>query len=240
MTINYNLFEKFTTGISGGKNFKFCFKTANCYDYAAPVLECYANGIGVKVDAQKAIFENGAVKGFNTQFRENTYVELETEIWPDVPNIDTYLPGDRFMMFWVDGIPTGVQTYSYQQSFTQTTPQKIIIGSTDCDVYVYVVKAYERKLSTEEHMGNFILDAPSVNKMIDRYNRNNILDTTGEISYEKLVAANPECRAYIYEIPQMTKHKKDKVKGCKYYELWREYNTLAKPYYKSSNATTYV
>ena len=41
MTVNYNLFEKFTSGEAGGKDFKFCFKATNCYDYSAPILECY-------------------------------------------------------------------------------------------------------------------------------------------------------------------------------------------------------
>ena len=240
MTINYPLFKNFTTGANGGKEFKFCFKTANCYDYEAPVLQCHANGIGIKVNAQETIFEAGAVRGFNAQYRENAYIELETEIWPDVADTNDNLPGSRFMMFWVDGVPSGARIYSHGQSFEQTTEQNIVIGSDLCDVYIYTIKAYERKLSTTEHINNFIMDAPSASEMMDRYIRNDILTTTGEISYEKLVQANPECRAYVYEIPQMTKNKDDKVKNCKYYELWRDNNTLDNPYYKSDNATIYV
>jgi hypothetical protein len=112
MYINFDPFK-----VNGDKNIKFCFKTANCYDYAAPVLSCSANGIGIEVNAQKATFESGALKGFNTQYRENAYIELETEIWPDVADIDENIPGDRFIMFWVDGVPTGVRSYSHGQSF---------------------------------------------------------------------------------------------------------------------------
>jgi hypothetical protein len=102
-------------------------------------------------------------------------------------------------------------------------------------VRVYVAKVYERALSVDEHLNNFIMDAPSANKMMERYLRNDIVDATGEISYEKLVAANPDCRAYLYEVDHMTTSKEDKVKGCKYYELWKEYNTIDNPYYKAED-----
>lgn len=247
MYINYKLFEKFTTGSSGGKNFKFCFRAANCYDYEAPVLTCYDSHskLGIRFDAQKATFETPANQGFKTQYYENTYLEVETEIWPNVPdtpipNTDATLPGDRFIMIWVDGVPAGVKAYNTNETLTQTQPQIIEIGSDLCDVYVYVAKAYERSLSEDEHLNNFIMDAPSANKMMDRYRRNAILDNRGDISYEKLVAANPECRAYLYDVPKMTTSKDDKVKNCVYDELWRENNTLDNPYLHAEGVQTYV
>jgi hypothetical protein len=53
-----------------------------------------------------------------------------------------------------------------------------------------------------------------------------------------LVKNNPGCHAYLYEIPHMTKHKDDEdndpeLKNCTYYELFEDYNTLDKPYYKA-------
>jgi len=67
MTINYELFNKGNPS-GAGKVFKFCFKATNCYDYEAPVLECYeeAANLGLKYDAQKAIFSTNINKNFNT------------------------------------------------------------------------------------------------------------------------------------------------------------------------------
>ena len=248
MYINYKLFEKFTTGSAGGKNFKFCFKATNCYDYGAKVLSCYdaQSGVGIEFDAQKAAFMTPTYPNFATQYCENSYVEVETEIWPTVDDTivgtDGKIYGDRFLMIWVDGVPAGVKPYSKSESLEQIKAQaKVIeIGSDLCDVYVYVAKAYERKLSEDEHLDNFIMDAPSANKMIDRYRRNDILDTRGEISYERLVAANPECRAYLYEMDHMTTSKDDKVDGCTYYELYGEHNTIANPLYHAEKARVYV
>lgn len=239
MTVNYNLFEKFTSGEAGGKNFKLCFKATNCYDYSAPILECYEEQtkLGIKVDAQKTLFSTSTFPGFETKYYENQYIELETEIWPNVPDIDPNknLYADRFLMFWIDGVPAGVKAYPTSEKFTHLTPKPIVIGSDLCDVYVYVMKIYERRLTENEHLDNFIMDAPSTNEMLSRYHRNNIVDNTGEISYEKLVQNNPDCHAYVYEVPKMTTSKDNKVKNCNYFELYGDHNTINNPYYKAIN-----
>jgi len=65
-------------------------------------------------------------------------------------------------------------------------------------------------------MSNFIADAPNAEEMVDRYNRNDILDENGEISPTKLAEKNPNCRVHLYDIPRITTTKSDKVKGCTY------------------------
>ena len=244
MWINYKLFENFTTGVSGGKNFKFCFKATNCYDYEASVLKCINGGVGVEFDAQKAKFATSAYPNFATQYCENSYVEVETEIWPKVDDKvisdNATIYGDRFLMIWVDGVPAGVKPYSTSMSLTQVNPQIIEIGSDLCDVLVYCAKAYERKLSFDEHLDNFIMDAPSSAKMIERFRRNDIMDNNNEISYEKLVQANPGCHAYLYDIPKMTTSKNTKIDGCTYYELIDDYDTIDNPYIRAEKVRTYV
>jgi hypothetical protein len=128
MQINYNLFDSATTDTtdSGGKTFKFAFKAMNCYDYDAPVLECYdtRNNIGLKLTAQTATLSTGTITNFSTQYYENSYIELETEIWPDVndPDAAKKIYGDRFIMFWVDGVPVAVTPYPKGERFTHLTP----------------------------------------------------------------------------------------------------------------------
>lgn len=238
MTINYNLFQASNTA-RDGKDFKICFKATNCYDYEAPILECYeeATKLGIKMDAQETLFSTATYPGFTTQYYENSYIELETEIWPNVadPDASKNLYGDRFLMFWVDGIPAGVKAYPTSEKFTHLTPKPIVIGSDLCDVYIYTMKVYERRLTENEHLNNFIIDAPNTNEMMARYNRNNIVDNSGEISYTKLIEKNPDCHAYVYRIPKMTTSKDDKVGGCDYFELHGEYNNINNPYYKAIN-----
>lgn len=290
MEIDYKLFKDFITGTSGGKNFKFCFKATNCYDYMAPVLSCInysynqveltvdtyktnqyyiLNGdneyevskadfneeatyfekvkveeIGLEFDAQKATFSSATYPNFATQYCENSYIEVETEIWPRVGDRQQgskTVYGDRYLMIWVDGVPAGAKPYTENMALTQVNPQVIRIGSDACDVCVYTAKAYERRLTNDEHLNNFVMDAPSVNKMLERHRRNDIIDSsTGEISYELLVQKNPGCRAYLYDIPKLTTSKDDKIDGCTYYELVDEFDNLGKPYIRADKVRTYV
>lgn len=245
MTVDYKLFENFNKNIeTGGKVFKICFKATNCYDYEAPILNCKVGDLGLIINAQEAIMSSRNTQ-LKTQYYENSYIELELEIWPDCPdNKDKSIPGDRFIMFWVDGIPAGVKAFESEENFIQANPSSIVIGSDSCDIQIYSLKLYERRLSEDEHLNNFIIDAPSANKMIDRYKRNDIIEN-GDISYEKLVKNNPKCHAYLYEIPFMTSSKDDKddkpeLKNCSYKELYDIYNTETKPYYSADNVLIYV
>lgn len=213
MTINYDLFK--TNAINSGKSFKFIFKAANCYDYDAQVLECYEDECGLRINAQDATFVSTSTSDLVTHYYENSYIELELDIWKkDNDYVD--LP-DNYIMYWIDGVPANVKPYSSTTTeIRQTISKPIVIGSTNCDVYVYLVKAYEKYLSKEEHIDNFIVDAPNTEEMLSRYNRNDIRDTSGKISYSKLIEKNPDCHAFLYRIDRMTTSKEDKVGGCDY------------------------
>ena len=227
MTIDYELFNNNATQY--GKNFKFIFKAANCYKYDAQVLQCFdtTSNIGININAQRAIFNSGA-NILKSDYCENSYIELEMEVWPK-SNIDQY------MMLWVDGVPSNVQVYE-SSTFEQHNPQVITIGSNDCDVYVYLVKIYERYLNEIEHLDNFIMDAPNTQEKVQRYKRNDILDNSGDISYKKLVKNNPGCHAYLYDIPQMTKDKNTKI-DCYYSEYC---NDPDKPIITADKAKMFV
>jgi hypothetical protein len=66
-------------------------------------------------------------------------------------------------------------------------------------------------LTRNDHITNFIADAPNAVEMIRRYNRNDILDADEDISYTKLAQKNRDCRVWLYDISRMTKAKDDSV-----------------------------
>lgn len=209
-TINYKLFG--TEAKAEGKNFKTIFKVANCREYDAKILECYNNGIGIQMYAHNAdvTSEQTAV---TTPYAEDTYMEFEFDIYPD----SKY----HYFMAWMDGVPTACSLYSGTDNFTQQTPQNIVIGSGDCDVYIYMVKAYNNYLTNDNHIENFISDASNAQEMVERYNRNNILNDSGAISYEKLAEQNPDCRVHLWDIPRFTQGKKDYVYDCSYAQIYK-------------------
>lgn len=217
MTINYKMFAQ-SAGING-KVCKVIFKATRCRDFDAQVLKCYddTTNIGLLLRAQDAIYrsEQATIK---TLYCEDSYLEFETDIWknPATPLVVNGMDvSQRYIMTWLDGVPSGVSIYATNDSFTNN--EYITIGSEDCDVYLYLIKVYERHLSDEEHLSNFIADSSNAKDMLDRFKRNDILDDRGEISYLKLAKANPNCLVHLYEMDHISTHKKtDIVDGCSY------------------------
>lgn len=214
MTINKQLFNN---ALSTGLNFKIIMKTANCSDYDAKILDCYSNNIGLQLFAHNGVLKSSA-RQVNTQFSENTYIELEFEVYGT--NNTT-----RYMMCWVDGVMSSVRVCDDNDIFEQTTKVPIIIGSENCDVHIYLLKNYYKTLSISEHIANFIADAPNATTMKARYNRNNILGQDNEIDYNLLRKAAPDCRVWLYDIHRMTTGKKDKVNVYRFQQFWENDET---------------
>lgn len=151
-----------------------------------------------------------ANESLDVHYCEDAYIELEVEVTKDIDN-------KRYIKFWIDGVPTGYCTYSENDRFE--LPDSIItIGSSDCDVYVYLAKLYESELSIDEHMNNFYADAPNAEEMVRRYHRNDIMSDSrkNEIDMYKLAEANPDILVHHYTVPKMPTTKKDETFPCSY------------------------
>jgi len=157
--------------------------------------------------ANESVFKSNK-ETVTVPYCEDSYIEFEIDIWPD--------GSTPYLMSWLDGVPSSAKVYESTDYFFQSNPKNIIIGSDDCDVQIYMIKVYQKHLTNEQHLTNFIMDASSAEEIVNRFNRNNILDDNGEISYAKLIEKNPNCDVYLYEIPRMTTNKKDFVEGCSY------------------------
>lgn len=207
MTINYNAF-----GIDPrkGKCLKVIFKATKCKDYDAEVLKCYDGSNGLVMKAQNAIF-NYAGKVLTIPYCEDEYIEFELDIAKDEGN------KKRYIRPWLDGVPAGVSLYSSADEFETIDNTSIVIGSNDCDICLYMIKLYETSLTDDQHLDNFIADAPNATEMVLRFNRNDIInEDNGEISYIKLAEKNPDCRVHLYEMERMTMNKNDPIENCSY------------------------
>lgn len=219
MTINYDLFKY--NAYQNGKNVKIIFKASNCRDFNAAAINCYdeTSGIGLKIQAQHS-YLTSAQKHLTTTYCEDSYLEYEYDIWPSV---DKTLPdgtdiSQRYIISWLDGVPCGAITYPSDDTIHQNKHfNPIVIGSNDCDVYLYMMKVYEKHLDDDKHLANFIADAPNAKEMVERFDRNDILNDLGEIDPGILAKKNPDCRVHLYDIDHMTTNKDtDPVSGCSY------------------------
>jgi hypothetical protein len=214
-TINYNLFADDPK--KSGKEFKVIFRTKNIRKRNTSFLTCIDNGIGLDMKVENAsVYNSGGV--LRSDYCEDTIIEYEFNI-----NKDTDM---MIVMSYEDGAPSKPYEYTETSSFKQTSAKPITIGSEDCDIYIYRMKAYSNSLTDTDIKNNFIADARNADEIIARYNRNNIYNNdgklistsaSGDFSVDALMKAAPDLRYIFLEVPQFTNDKDNKIDGCTVY-----------------------
>lgn len=202
-TISYNLFAD--DARRNGKEFKLIFKTTNVAKSDATFLSCVSSDIGLQMNVHEAYIKSSA-KSLYVPYSEEDIIEWDFNIAKD-----TDIP---IVLSYEDGTPCRPMSYTSDYSFTQETPVPITIGSEDCDVLIYRMKAYSTSLNSQAILTNFICDARSATEMIARYKRNQIYDENQSLTPEHLAEACPDMRIIMIESPYFTNDKKNYVKNA--------------------------
>lgn len=201
-TINYNLFADDPK--RNGKEFKVIFKTTNVRKRSASFLSCINNDIGLdmKIESANIYSSNDSLY---SPYCEDDIIEFEFNInkSTDIPMVLTY----------EDGVGNRPMLYTADASFIQSEPQPIVIGSEDCDVHIYRMKAYSSSLSDRDILSNFIADSRNAEEMIERYNRNQIYDENGALTPEVFAEKCPDLRVIMVDAPWFTNDKSNKVEN---------------------------
>jgi hypothetical protein len=167
--IDYKLFANDPRADGTGKAFKFVFKTRNIKKRDTVFMTCLEGtgddriGLEMKIE-NGTIYASGAKLALRSDFSEEDIIEYEFVINPQdvMPIIMTY----------EDGTPCRALEYSQGDTgtnFKQTSPKTIRIGSSNCDVLIYRMKAYTKALNDQGVLNNFIADARDIDDMISRY-----------------------------------------------------------------------
>ena len=212
--INYNLFADDPK--KNGKEFKVIFRTKNIRKRDTSFLKCVDDNIGLDMKVEHATVSNsgGVLK---SDYCEDTIIEYEFNI-----NKDTDM---MIVMSYEDGAPSKPYEYTETSSFKQSSPKPITIGSADCDVHIYRMKAYSTSLTDTDIKNNFIADARNADEILARYNRNQIYtdgklistSASGDFNVDALMKAAPDLRYIFLEVPQFTNDKDNKIDGCTVY-----------------------
>lgn len=209
-TINYNLFERDASIY--GSEFKCVFKTTNVRKADATFLTCQADStvVGLQMNTHEAYLKS-SIKSLYIPYSEEDVIEFEVNINSlDKDNPDA----TAVIMSYEDGVGLRPMIYDSTHRLYQYEPVPITIGSSDCDVHIYRMKAYTTALTDSNILSNFIADARDSDEMIARYNRNQIYDENNALTPESVANACPQLRVIKIECPHFTNDKKDYVKGA--------------------------
>lgn len=209
-TINYNLFG--TDPKQTGSEFKIVFKTTNVRDASATFLSCIPttdDKVGFEMNVHEANIYS-STDNLYFPYSEEDIIEYEFNI----NALDTKTDGaTSIVMTYEDGVGSRPMIYNDVHRLYQYSPVPITIGSDDCDIYVYRMKAYSASLTDADILANFIADARDSDDMIARYERNQIYDENNSLTPESVAKACPDLRIIKIEAPHFTNDKKDFVKN---------------------------
>lgn len=198
-TVDYNLFAD--DAKENGKEFKVIFKTTNVKNRNTSFISCMDYGIGLdmKIESANIYSSNGSLY---SPYCEDDIIEFEFNI-----NKNTEIP---MVMTYEDGVGNRPMIYTSDSSFWQTNATPITIGSTNCDVYIYRMRAYSTSLSDRDILNNFIADARNAEEMIARHTRNQIYKD-GLLTPDYLAEVCPDLRIIMLDAPWFTNDKDNKV-----------------------------
>ena len=183
---------------STGKTIEVEFATRNVLDYDATILSCWSGNRGIKITAQSAVLKSEQSE-IATQYKEDEHIRVTFVAEKTAEN--------RFLLTYIDGIPSGVVQYPVDDDFSQVTPVDISIGSSDCTIDIYCIRIYDNNLTRNQVLDNWIADTQDGALMLERYTRNAVYDAYGKIEIASLPADLPY---FILSCPELPQYKGDK------------------------------
>lgn len=209
-TFSYNLFGTDPTTL--GMEFKLIFKTTNVKNVGASFLNCVDgaqnSNVGLQMNVHEAYLRSSS-DSLYIPYSEEDKIEFEFNVNSlDKENADA----TSVIMSYEDGVGMRPMIYDATHRLYHYTPVPITIGSPDCDVHVYRMKAYTSALTDSNILSNFIADAGNADEMIARYNRNQIYDENNNLTPEALAEACPDLKIIKIECPHFTNNKSNFVK----------------------------
>ena len=202
LTLNYKLFGD--DAKRKGKQFKVIYKVENSTKLNAEAISCKASGIGfmvrandVQLSAEQTTISMDTCEGMKTEMDFNIQMDSES----------------RLMSLWESVSTFQYAQYATNENFTQNNSVDITFGSDDCDVILYLFRAYNRELTTEELKANFAADGKDGAEIVSRHNRNQIYDTTGRIDLAAVASLNPNLHVWVWHSERMSLGKEDYVNG---------------------------
>lgn len=188
-----------------GKTLEFEFATRDILNYDAVVLSCYSGDRGFSITARQLQLTSEQI-ALNTKYKENEHIRVSFVIQKK----SEY----RLVLCYINGIMSGSVQYPEDDDFSQAVPVGITIGSNECTIDLYVIRAYDNSLTRYQILDNWTADTRDPQERVARFKRNDVYDDYGQIVISKL----PSDLCYlVISCERLPQFKGDKVKCSGYF-----------------------
>ena len=185
-----------------GKQIKMIFKSAMVRDRNTEIISCMSGGIGLSARAEETTLSS-ELKSMDIPYCTDKKVEMDISIEAESEN--------RFACVYLKANPSRGMEYDSGDTWSQTSPEMLKIGSEEADVWIYRIKMYGYAHTRREILQNYIADCANPAEMVDRYERNDVYNSDGTLDMNKLSQRNPELRVFHIKGNKMTTSKEDEV-----------------------------
>lgn len=196
MTIPLKLFSKDIR--QTGKTIEIEFAVRQVTDYEGVVLSCQQGGIGLRL-TPNTISLTSEQSTLETKYKEDERVRVAFVIEKRANN--------RLMQIYINGIKSQSLQYPANDGFVQSSPVDITVVSSTATIDIYNIRSYSNNLNAQQLLDNYIADMDDIDKKLAIFNRNQVYDTYGNLSYSKLLEQIP-CLIITGELPQFKGDKK--------------------------------
>ena len=169
--------------VATGKTIELEFSTTNVKDDNAIICDLRSsNGTGLLITASKvSITSEGGVTA-ETEFKSGENIRVSFVI-----NKSEGVTNKRLTFIYANGILSGAVARAESDSYI--SPKEISITSTsDAEVILKEIRVYNRALSSDDILNNYILYRDTIEEMTEVYNRNDVYEegSTSMFSPDKM------------------------------------------------------
>ena len=186
-----------------GKTVDISFKIKNSDNYNAVAMQELNNGgtkgLILRTNEGELRLDNATGQVF--RYCEENRIDLSINV--------EQLNDQRVMTVWLDGQPAQAKTYS--AGTLVQDENALVIGSDNCDVWMYAIRVYNTALSYKEMIQNWISLGSNTAEKIERCKDNNVYDDNGMITQATLHEARSDLTIVHISADRMTTGKKDPV-----------------------------
>ena len=176
--INHKPFE--TDPTITGKTFEFEFSTNTISDKTSPIIHSLDQGVGISITPISARIQTSSGVRVETKFSTGRFYKIAFVLSKKTET--------RILEIYVDGVRCGAVQYPSTDSILHKTPRNIVVDSSSANVDLRTVRIYDRALQDDEILMNYIIDRPNPSDIVRLYRDNDVLDDSGAVSMQKLLA----------------------------------------------------
>lgn len=175
--LNYNI-------VQNGGTFEFEFETRRVLNDDEVICNLIQNNVGIRITASEAkiVSQQGVELSCKYKAEERNRITF-------VVNPLNAAVNKGLVFIFINGILSGVKNYQVGDSFTSNI-YAVFTGSDEANIVLYQLRFYRRALRLDEVLNNYILYRPTVDELLEAYDKNDIY-TSGSLSLDKLSAQTP-------------------------------------------------